>query len=74
MNKKMKFLQIFFLFLVLICTENSLANESDGTYASIYLEADNLTYDESGTTISAQGNAKLFYKNYTIEATEITYN
>jgi len=74
MNKKMKFLQIFFLFLVLICTENSLANESDGTYPSIYLEADNLTYDESGTTISAQGNAKLFYKNYTIEATEITYN
>jgi LPS-assembly protein len=74
MNKKMKFLQIFFLFLVLICTENSLANQGDDTYPSIYLEADNLTYDESGTNISAMGNAKLFYKNYTIEANEITYN
>ncbi len=74
MNKKMKFLQIFFLFLVLICTENSFANQGDDTYPSIYLEADNLTYDESGTNISAKGNAKLFYKNYTIEANEITYN
>jgi len=74
MNKKMKFIQIFLLFFVLICTKNSFANQSDDAYPSIYLEADNLTYDEDGTTISALGNAKLFYKNYTIEANEITYN
>ena len=73
MHKKMKFLQIFLLLLVFINTENSYANQSDDTYPSIYLEADNLTYNQDGTTISAIGNAKLFYKNYTIEAEEIAY-
>jgi len=74
MNKKIKFLQICLLFLICICAGNSIANQSDNAYPSIYLEADNLTYGENGTTISALGNAKLFYKNYTIEADEISYN
>ena len=62
------------LFLIFMHVENSYANQSDDAYPSIYLEADNLAYDDDGATISAQGNAKLFYKNYTIEANEITYN
>ena len=74
MNKKIKFLKICLLFLVFICASNSFANQSDNTYPSIYLEADNLTYSEDGSTISASGNAKLFYKNYTIQADEISYN
>ena len=74
MNKKLKFLQICLLFLVFIFASNSFANQIDNTYPSIYLEADNLTYSEDGSTISALGNAKLFYKNYTIQADEISYN
>jgi len=74
MNKKIKILQICLLFLICIWAVDSYANQSDNAYPSIYLEADNLTYSEDGTTISAQGNAKLFYKNYTIEANEISYN
>ena len=44
-----------------------------GTYPSIYFEADNLSYDDNGNDITAQGNAKLFYKSYIVEANKITY-
>ena len=42
-------------------------------YPSIYFEADNLLYENDGKNIKASGNAKLFYKSYIVEASEITY-
>jgi lipopolysaccharide assembly outer membrane protein LptD (OstA) len=74
MNKKIKIPANLFVIPNMYLGCNSFANQSDNAYPSIYLEADNLTYSEDGSTISALGNAKLFYKNYTIQADEISYN
>ena len=48
-------------------------HDVEDTYPSIYFEADNLLYEDDGKNIKAIGNAKLFYKSYIVEASEITY-
>ena len=47
--------------------------DSSNDNSSIYFEADNLYYDNDGNNITAEGNAKLFYKTYIVEANKITY-
>ena len=47
--------------------------DSSSANSSIYFEADNLYYDNEGNNITAEGNAKLFYKTYIVEADKITY-
>ena len=47
--------------------------DSSNDNSSIYFEADNLYYDNDGNNITAEGNAKLFYKTYVVEANKITY-
>tara|TARA_A100001037_G_scaffold301362_1_gene330683 strand:- start:149 stop:2272 length:2124 start_codon:yes stop_codon:yes gene_type:complete len=61
--------------MLLFVSPNLWANQHDANdlYPSIYFEADNLLYENDGKNIKASGNAKLFYKSYIVEASEITY-
>tara|TARA_B100001057_G_C22846385_1_gene949230 strand:- start:790 stop:2922 length:2133 start_codon:yes stop_codon:yes gene_type:complete len=61
--------------MLLLTASNVKADMHDveNIYPSIYFEADNLLYEDDGKNIKAIGNAKLFYKSYIVEASEITY-
>ena len=61
--------------MLLFVSPNLWANQHDANdlYPSIYFEADNLLYENNGKNIKANGNAKLYYKSYVVEASEITY-
>lgn len=40
----------------------------------LYLNGDELTYDNAGNRVVAKGNVELFYNNYQVTADEITYD
>lgn len=65
---------ILILVITVLFIERSFAIQDIDAYPSIYLEANNLTYNENGSNVSAEGNAKLFYKNYVVEADQISYS
>ena len=69
------YIQLAGFVLLLMSSQALWAIEPDNneSYPSIYFEAENLSYEENGANIKATGNAKLFYKSYIVEASEITY-
>ena len=42
--------------------------------AQMFLEADELFYNDGANTVSARGNVTIFYDGYTVEADEVMYN
>jgi LPS-assembly protein len=42
--------------------------------AQMFLEADELFYNEGVNTVTARGTVTIFYDGYTVEADEVVYN
>ncbi|MFK7793492.1 MAG: LPS-assembly protein LptD, partial [Devosiaceae bacterium] len=42
--------------------------------AQMFLEADELLYDDAANTVTAQGNVTIFYDGYTVDADEVVYD
>ncbi|MEO1207061.1 MAG: LPS-assembly protein LptD [Pseudomonadota bacterium] len=40
----------------------------------LYLQGDELIYDNSGNSVTARGNVEIFYNNYILTADEVTYD
>ena len=40
----------------------------------LYLQGDELVYDNQGNRISARGNVEIYYNNYILQADEVTYD
>ena len=70
-----RYIHFIIIIMLLFTASNVKADMHDveDIYPSIYFEADNLLYEDDGKNIKAIGNAKLFYKSYIVEASEITY-